>query len=95
MTKLTSYQCGADAYDAGIGHDAHGLPGGHPNIDQWQQGWRDRRDAVAQARYDRLTRPQAQAVSTTPPSAPSRSTRIWEEMFRAQAGLRAGEGSPP
>ena len=63
MTTLTPYQCGADSFDAGIPHEGHGLPAGHPNIDQWQQGWRDRRDQVAQARYDRIMRPQAVAVT--------------------------------
>ncbi len=80
MTTLTPYQCGADAFDAGIAHDGHGLPAGHPNIDQWQAGWRARRDAVAQARYDRLTRPQADVMRSAPKAS---CTKAFEEFMRS------------
>lgn len=53
---------GAAAFDKGLPHDDHNMNPGTPAIDDWQLGWRQRRDQVAQERYDRLTKRQAQAV---------------------------------
>ncbi|MCA1857430.1 hypothetical protein LE190_16070 [Massilia oculi] len=53
---------GAAAFDKGLGHDEHGMNPGSPAIDEWQAGWRARRDEVAQAKYDKLTRQQAEVV---------------------------------
>lgn len=80
MTTLTSYQCGADSFDTGISHEGHGLPAGHPNIDEWQQGWRDRRTAKQQASYDRLTRPQTDVLRAIPTA---RNTQASEELTRS------------
>ena len=49
---------GAAAFDKGLGHDDHGMNPGSPAIEDWQLGYRQRRDQVQQERYDRLTRPQ-------------------------------------
>lgn len=53
---------GAAAFDKGLKHDQHGMNPGAPAIDDWQLGWRQRRDQVAQEKYDRLTKRQAEVV---------------------------------
>jgi len=71
---------GAAAFDKGIGHDAHGMSPGAPAIDDWQLGWRQRRDQVQQERYDRLTRPQVDVCRTAPTP---RATPAAEEFSRS------------
>lgn len=50
---------GAKAFDNGRGIDAHGMNPGSPAIEDWQAGWRARRDQRLQERFDLVTRPQA------------------------------------
>ena len=57
---------GAAAFDKGLPHDGHQMNPGSPAIDDWQLGWRQRRDQVAQERYDRLTKREQQAAMVTP-----------------------------
>lgn len=62
FTRATFRQRGATAYDRGLSVDSHGMNPGAAAIADWQQGWFDRRDQVAQAKYDRLTRPQVELM---------------------------------
>ena len=51
---------GANAFDKGVAIDAHGMNYGSPAIEDWQIGWRARRDQRLQERFEQATRPQAQ-----------------------------------
>ncbi|WP_371763362.1 hypothetical protein [Massilia sp.] len=46
VSRDTIRQRGADAFDQGRGINDHHMNPGAPAIDDWQQGWRDRRATV-------------------------------------------------
>ncbi|MBQ5963167.1 hypothetical protein [Massilia sp. ZL223] len=69
ISRDTIRSRGAKAFDNGRGIDAHGMNPDATAIEDWQAGWRARRDQRLQERFDRATRPQAQVclAEVSPP----------------------------